>query len=190
MTAELAVKPPSYEEFCEMQWQDTDWHGWIVEDMFEHGKTLGIYMDTGDIRFDLYHKQCASKGELHDKDLFVTTYYDRLAKVSPVLTEMLRDGMIYFRWEATRNNNLQTRDYDDYGQWDEHWEFAHGLFKGISVQDLYEAESENAKNSFEETLLAIIDDFYQDILFALQVEDETRTSPEEYEDWIKNCWIP
>ena len=190
MTAELAVKPPSYEEFCEMQWSDPSWWEWIVEDMFEHGKTLGIYVYTNDLMFDIYHRKCAGRGELADINLFVDTYYDRLSKVSPILTEMFREEMISFKWEATRNTNLMTREYDDYGTWDEHWLFSQGLFKGLSVQELYEAEREDAKNSFEETLLAIIDDFYHDILMALSTEDEIRTSTEEYEEWIKHFWIP
>ena len=98
--------------------------------------------------------------------------------------------MIFFRWETTRNNNLQSRDYDDYQTWDEEWYFSQGLFKGLNVQELYEAESESNKSLFEEELLNIIDDYYQDILQVLLVEDETRTSTEEYEEWIKHSWIP
>ena len=190
MTAELAVKPPSYEEWLEWQWNDDSWWDWILESEFEHGKTLGIWSAPKDMTFDLYHRQCAGGGQIQDLELFVKTFYDRLAKVSPVLTEMLRDNMIFFRWETTRNNNLQSRDYDDYQTWDEEWYFSQGLFKGLNVQELYEAESESNKSLFEEELLNIIDDYYQDILQVLLVEDETRTSTEEYEEWIKHSWIP
>jgi len=190
MTAELAIKPPSYEQFCEMQWNDTDWWDWILESEFEHGKTLGIWSPVKDMTFDLYHRQCAGKGELHDDNLFVTTFYDRLCKVSPIMTEMLREGLIGFKWETTRNGNLKTNTYDDYTWWGEEDKFSQGLFKGISVQDLYDAEPNGTADEFEQELLNIIDDYYHDILQILLTEDETRTSPEEYEDWIKNCWIP
>lgn len=190
MTAELAIKPPSYDEWLEMQWSDNDWWQWIVEDMFEYGKTLGIYIMTDQLTFDLYHRQCAGKGELNDNNTFVTTYHDRLYSVSPVMAEMLREGLIGFKWETTRNGNLKTNTYDDYTWWGEEDNFSYGLFKGISVQDLYDAEPSGTADKFEEELLSIIADYYEDILIALSTEDETRTSTEEYEEWIKNSWIP
>ena len=190
MTAELAIKPPSYDEWLEMQWSDNDWWQWIVEDMFEYGKTLGIYIMTDQLTFDLYHRQCAGKGELNDNNTFVTTYHDRLYSVSPVMSEMLREGLIGFKWETTRNGNLKTNTYDDYTYWGEEDNFSEGLFKGISVQDLYDAEPSGTADKFEEELLSIIADYYEDILIALSTEDETRTSTEEYEEWIKNSWIP
>jgi hypothetical protein len=190
MTAELAVKPPSYEEWLEWQWNDNSWWEWILESEFEHGKTLGIFAKGKDMTFDLYYRRCAGKGELHDDNLFVTTFYDRLSKVSPVMTEMLREGMIGFKWETTNNGHLKTNTYDDYTWWGEEDEFTQGLFKGMQVQPLYDAEPSGTDEKFEDELLSIIDDYYTDILKVLLVEDETRTSTEEYEDWIKNCWVP
>ena len=190
MTAELATKPPSYEEFCEMQWNDDSWWDWILESEFEHGKTLGIWAKGDDMTFDLYHNQCAGSGELEDNKVFVTTFYDRLCKVSPVITEILREGMMTFKWETTCNGNLKSKQYDDYIWWDEGDVFSEGLFAGLNIQELFDAEPSEASEKFEEELLSIIDDYYHDILQVLLVEDETRTSPEEYEDWIKNCWIP
>ena len=190
MTAELAVKPPSYEEWLEWQWNDSSWYEWILASEFEHGKTLGIWAPVKDISFDLYYSRCAGNGELADAQLFVKTFHDRLYAVSPVLAEMLGENLITFRWQTTRNSNLQIVGYDDSAFWDEDYIFTEGFFKGLSVQELYDAEPSGTSEKFEDELLDIIKDYYEDILKVLLTEDETRTSTEEYEDWIKNCWIP
>jgi hypothetical protein len=189
MTAELADKPPSYEEWLEMQWQDTDWWDWLLQSESEYASNdLGIEIEPKEIYFDLYHNRCAGNGRIVDYPKFVNAHYDRLAKVSFVYTEMLRDDMIKFNWTTTRNDNLITRYYDTTDYWNDDFEFTQGFFKGMKVSPLYTAEPDATNEAFEEELLDIIKDYFNDLLRALQSEDEVRTSTEEYEEWIKNCW--
>jgi len=191
MTAELAVKPPSYEEWLEDQWQDSGWWDWLLQSECEYATNeLGLEIDPKEVYFDLYHNECAGNGYISDYPKFVKAHYDRLAKVSFVYTEMLRDDMIKFKWTTTHNNNLSTREYDTTGYWNDDYEFTQGFFKGMQVGPLYTAEPDETNEAFEEELLDIIADYFNDILRALQSEDEVRTSTEEYEEWIKNCWNP
>jgi hypothetical protein len=189
MTAELAVKPPSYEEWLEMQWADDGWWDWLLQSECEYSSNdLGIAIEPREIYFDLYHNQCAGNGYIEDYPKFVNAHYDQLAKVSFVYTEMLRDDMIKFKWTVTRNDNLTVREYDTTDYWNDDFEFTQGFFKGMQVSPLYTAEPDATNEAFEEELLDIIKDYFHNILRALQSEDEVRTSTEEYEEWIKNCW--
>jgi hypothetical protein len=175
---------PSYEKFCEMQWNDDSWWEWTVGDAISEAKLMGLDIDDDSIGFDLYHNSCASKGEIVDKALFVEKHFDRLMKVSLVLTQMLKEGMIGFKWGTSRNGvNLEVRDYDDYGWWHEEDEFSEGIFAGTSVQELYDLETNH--DQFESELLDIVHDWHQDLLLTLRNEDDYRTSTEEYEEWIK-----
>jgi hypothetical protein len=174
---------PSYEKFCEMQWNEDGWWEWTLEDAVQEAVQLGYEIDKDSIGFDLYHNTCASTGHIVDKALFVEKHFDRLMKISIVLTQMLKEGMIGFGWGTTRNGNLEVRDYDDYGWWHEEDEFSEGIFAGTSVQELYSAETNHDK--FESELLDIVHEWHQDLLSTLRNEDDYRTSTEEYEEWVK-----
>ena len=196
MTAVLAVdyvEPPTYEEWCESQWQDDTWWEWVMESQYEHYKERGIAIDTGEFMFDLYHNACAGKGHIFDDVKFADFYYDRLAKVSFVFAEMFKHKLIEFKWGYTRNGQIECSYYDDWGGWSEDAVFKVGFFQGMRIQDLFDAErdvNECISADFEEELVSIINSIYGEILDTLKVEDEYRTSTEEYEEWVKNCWNP
>jgi hypothetical protein len=186
---------PSYEKFCEMQWNDDSWWMWMVEDAISEAKLMGLYIHDDSIGFDLYHNTCASKGEIDDAQVFTEKHFERLMKVSPVLTQMFKEGMIKFKWGSSRNGvNLEVREYDDYGWWHEDDVFSEGIFAGTSVQELYDLEVNNT-DKFEDELLDIVYEWHQDLLLTLRNEDDYRTSTEEYEEWIKEWkaeqnWTP
>jgi hypothetical protein len=173
---------PSYDKFCEMQW-DYEWWDWMLADAVEDAKELGMDMDAKDFYFDLYHNSCAGAGDIADKTLFVSKHFDRLMNVSPVLTQMLKEGMLNFSWRTSNNGHLQVKDYDDYGWWHEEDVFHEGIFAGTSVQELYDLETKHDK--FEDELLSIVDEFYHELLKQLHAQSDYLTSQEAYEEWIK-----
>jgi hypothetical protein len=183
MQADIIEQPLSYEEWCECQWNDSDWWQWTLEDANSEIGQLGLEIDKDSIEFNLYQNSCASTGQIANKSWFVEKHFERLMKVSIVLTQMLKEGMIGFKWRASRNGHLEVKDYDDYGWWHEEDEFSEGLFVGTSVKELYDLETNH--DEFEGELLDIVHEWHQDLLLSLRDEDEYRTSREEYEEWIK-----
>lgn len=179
-------EPLSYEQFCEMQWNEYGWWDWMIEDRVSEAKVQGLEINDGDIYFDIYHGTCWSDGFIVDKSEFVKRNFDRLMNVSPVLTEMLRFDMLYFRWGHSRNGYLEIKDYDDLQGWGEDEEFREGIFAGTSVGSLFEAESDDAKSDFEDTLFEIIKEFHEETMDMLRGEDEWRTSTESYEEYVKD----
>lgn len=173
---------PSYEKFCEMQW-DYEWWDWMLEDAITEAESLGMAMNDKEFYFDLYHNTCAGAGRIENNALFAEKYFDRLMSVSPVLTQMLKEGMLQLHWHTSRNGHLQVKDYDDYGWWHEDDVFSEGIFAGTSVQELYDLETNHDK--FEDELLSIVDDFYHELLKQLHAQADAMTSEEAYEEWVK-----
>ena len=60
-----------------------------------------------------------------------------------------------------------------------------GLFIGLDVDTLIEAEPHDSHYKWYACVEEIIKDIHKDIIKMLENEDEYRKSPEEYEEWIK-----
>lgn len=186
------VSIPTYEEFCEMQDRDSDWWGWTLEGQSEFlMDTYGIEMKSDDIYFDLYHQNCSSDGRIYDQDRFIKYFHDQLMNASPTLTEVLREGIITFRWtgggHSGRNRYDGANIYDiENGE----YTFDKGIFAGMDVAELLFAEGHDVEDEWNDVVISIIDDIHKDILKSLENEDEYRKSTEEYEEWIKENYTP
>ena len=180
------VSVPSYEDFCEMQDDDSDWWHWLLEDhcewLFEE---RGIRIDPKEIAFDLYRRECSSTGAVYDEDKFIKYYADELMSASPVLTAILSEGMESVRWgNSHRNCNVSFsygNDYAGYG-----YSFNQGLFAGLDFDEMISAEPTDNHNAWYVCVEGIIEDVHSDIIKALECEDEYRKSKEEYEEWLKS----
>ena len=181
------IEVPSYEKYCESLWGDDWWWQLIRDDMFEHLlPERGIDIEEG-FYFDLYHNTCSSYGRIRSCAKFVEFYFDRLSKISLVLTEMLRERDFIVRWRTTyRGEGLEIECEDD---WYAEDTFTSGIFAGIHKLDLVMEEGKLNKDiEFEEEVKEIIREVHQEFLSAVRAEEERLTSREEYELWVKN-WI-
>ena len=182
---EEPVSVPSYEEFCEMQDDDSDWWHWLLEDHCEHlDDEYGIDIAPKDISCDLYRRECASTGRISDRKQFVKAHYDALMSASPVLTQVLLEGMERVRWGNSHRNCNVAFDYDnEYAGVG--YTFTQGLFIGLDVDTLIEAEPHDNHYKWYACVEEIIKDVHSNIIKALECEDEYRKSKEEYEEWLK-----
>lgn len=181
------IEVPSYEDYIEMVWH-TDFD-WVIEDKALEYNGKGIYFNKGQHRYnvyyDLYYRMCNGDGDIDNPQLFIDTYYDRLASISPVLTEMFRDGDWRVTWTAThRHGGLSFNVDDEY--WSDDEVFTRGVFNGVNKGELYDAESDQAKGDFEEEVKTIIREVYADILDALIEQDKHMSSEEAYQEWLKD----
>lgn len=179
------VSVPSYEEFCAMQDDDYDWWDWILDDQCTYlDNEYGIDIEKKDVCFDLYRRTCASKGTLRPNAKFFTEHHDVLMNASAVMTEVLRERLYIVTWDALRNENGNEYRFDDeaYGH---DYVFASGLFVGLPINELIEAEGANNVSHWIKTVEGILNDAHYDIIKALECEDEYRKSTEEYEEWIR-----
>ena len=186
------VSIPTYEEFCEIQDRDEHWWHWSLESQAEFlMDTYGIEVKDDDIYFDLYHRTCSSDGRVYDQDRFIAYFHDQLMNASPTMTEALREGIFTFRWtgggrsgrnryDGTSNADLESGEYT----------FDKGIFAGMDVAELMEAEGFDVEDEWNDVVISIIEDIHKDILKALECEDEYRKSTEEYEEWIKENYTP
>jgi hypothetical protein len=181
------IKVPSYEEYLEKVWF-TDFE-WVLEDKAQEYNDKGIYLNKEkhrySIYYDLYYRMCNGDGDIDNCERFIQTYYDRLASISPVLTEIFREGGWLVKWTAThRQGGLSFDIGDEYWASDE--EFTQGMFMGLNKEELFEAETDEAKQNFEEEIKTIIREVYEDILDALIEQDKHMSSEEAYQEWLKD----
>lgn len=184
------VSIPTYEEFCEMQDQDSDWWGWTLESQAEFlMDTYGIEVSNDEIYFDLYHRTCSSDGRIYDQDRFIKYFHDQLMNASPTMTEVLREDLFRVRWSgggrSGGNAYADMTDFQDNG-----YTFDSGIFAGMDIDEMLEAEGNEAIDAWHKVVIDIIDDIHKDILKSLENEDEYRKSTEEYEEWIKENYTP
>lgn len=184
------VSIPTYEEFCEKQDGDNDWWYWMLEGECEWlMETYGIEVDKKEIYFDLYHRTCSSDGRIYDQDRFIKYFHDQLMNASPTMTEVLREDLFRVRWSGGGRSDCNV--YDDMTDFqDNGYVFGSGIFAGMEVDELLEAEGNEAIDAWHKVVISIIDDIHKDIIKALECEDEHRKSPEEYEEWIKENYTP
>jgi len=184
------VSIPTYEEFCGRQDDDNDWWGRLLEGESEWlMETYGIEVKSDDIYFDLYHQTCSSDGRIYDQDKFIAYFHDQLMSASPTMTEILRDGMFTVRWTGGGRSGMNA--YDDISDFsDNGYVFSSGIFAGMEVDELLEAEGNEAIDEWHDVALNLVNSIHMDILKALECEDEQRKSPEEYEEWIKENYTP
>jgi hypothetical protein len=182
------VSIPTYEEFCEIQDRDSDWWGWTLEGQSEFlMDTYGIEMKSDDIYFDLYYRTCSSDGRVYDQDRFIAYFHDQLMNASLTMTEVLREDLFRVRWSgggrSERNAYADMTDFHGYT-------FDSGIFAGMDIDEMLEAEGNEAIDAWHNVVISIIDDIHKDILKSLECEDEYRKSTEEYEEWIKENYTP
>ena len=179
------VSVPSFEEFCEMQDDDEDWWHWALESQCEYLESeYGIDIAPKDISFDLYHRECASTGRIGTRNQFVKAHYEALMSASPVLTQVLLEDMERVRWGISHRNCNVIFDYDnEYAGVG--YTFTQGLFIGLDVDTLIEAEPHDNHYKWYACVEEIIKDTHRDIIKMLENEDEYRKSTEEYEEWLK-----
>ena len=179
------VSVPSYEKFCEMQDYDEGWWDWLLVDHCEYlNNEYGIDINPKDIAFDLYRRECSSTGGVGNHKQFVKAHYDALMNASPVFTQILIEDMERIRWGNSHRNCNVIFDYDNnyagIGS-----TFKQGLFQGIDVDELLEAEPSESYNAWYYCVEEIIKDIHKDIIKMLECEEEYRKSKEEYEEWLK-----
>ena len=184
------VSIPTYEEFCEKQDGDNDWWYWLLEGESEWlMETYGIEVDKKGIYFDLYHQTCSSDGRIYDQDRFIAYFHTQLMDVSPTMTELMRDGEFRIRWSGGGRSDCNVYDdMDDYSNTGH--VFSSGIFAGMEVDELVEAEGNEAIDEWFEVVKSLVEDIHKDILKSLECEDEYRKSTEEYEEWIKENYTP
>jgi hypothetical protein len=165
---------PDYYKWSEYIWDGDHWWDYIVDDFVAECDEFGVDIDSASISFDIYHRTCASGGEVITDSGFVKKYYDDLAGISPVLTQMVQEGMLKVSWGGYITVNV-----DD--NWSEGEVFNSGLFAGTSVAELWEIDRHNF-DDFEDCITAIIKDLHSDLLKELTSAYEWDTSEERYKE--------
>lgn len=170
---------PDYDRWAECIWDCDHWWDYLIEDFVTKCEELGVDIDTGDMEFDIYRSTCVSSGRVPYNGLFASKYYDELSGISPVLTQMLSDGMFDVSWNASRRGNYMDITID--GNWSEYEEFVSGLFAGTSVAELWEIEQHHFED-FESCVKQIIEGLHSDLLKKLTEAYEWDTSEERYKE--------
>jgi hypothetical protein len=109
---------------------------------------------------------------------------------SAVMTEIFREGLKHIDWNTRinwntrsfRNSSLEFNYSSDYSEVD----FEHGIFAGISVDELFEAEPVGNVQNWYQCIEDIIVGYHEQILKTLKSEEEYRTSKEAYKEWLAN----
>ncbi len=171
---------PEYESWHAEIWTDDFWWDYIVDDFVAEYSEIGVDIDIGGISFDIYHRICTSNGQVIANSGFVKKYYDDLAGISPMLTQMVYEGMINVSWKYQYRSFSVSLDSD---YWSEDEVFTSGLFAGTSVMELWEIEQHNF-DDFEKCVTEIIKDLHSDLLKTLTSAYEYDTSEERYQEVI------
>lgn len=178
---------PNYDKWAEHIWTDDYWWDWILDEWVNDCDAMGIRIDssnnnTPEISFDIWGKQCASKGQMYGTKAFYNKYQTVLMECSPVYAQMLLEDWIDVSWKISRNGWLETSVDFSYN-FDDDDEFNHGLFAGTSVRALIESEPVTF-DDFADVVSGIIDDIHDDPRKSLESAYEYDTSEERYKEWI------
>jgi hypothetical protein len=181
------VSIKTYEEFCEMQNIDSDLYGWTAETECEYfNSEYGIDIDPKKLCFDVNYVTCTSDGNVYDHNKFIDKNFEALMKESAVMTEIFREQLEHVRWGTAyfRNSIMEftySEDYSHYG-----YDFKSGIFAGLSVDEMFEAEPIGNVQNWYQCIEDIINDYHQQIIKTLRAEEDYRTSEEAYQEWLAN----
>jgi len=181
------VSIKTYEEFCEWQNNDEEWYGWTADNECKYfNSEFGVDIARGRLYFDVYCGTCTSDGSVDDHSKFVAKHFDALMGESPVMTEIFRERLEHIGWKTGnyRNSSLEfnySEDYTHYG-----YDFKSGIFMGLSVDELFEAESVCNVQNWYQCVEDIIKDYHEQIIKTLRAEEDYRTSEEAYKEWLAN----